>query len=175
MREDLDRPLFLVGFMACGKSTVGRRLAHELGVDFVDLDLEVETMAGMGIPEIFARDGEVAFRRMERRALEEVLQRRCPMVVATGGGTPTVGDAMMRMRATGWVVYLRVPVNMLVERLKRERYQRPLIAGLEGEELEHFVISHLAEREPCYLEANAVVDARTVEGDTLLEMLRGRG
>ncbi len=168
----MDRPLFLVGFMGCGKSTVGRRLARELGVAFVDLDRVVEAEAGLSIPEIFAREGEEGFRRREELSLEGILADRRAMVVATGGGTPMVGDAMARMVAAGWVVYLYVPEEVLVARLGRGRGRRPMIAGMDDRALAGFVAERLGEREGRYREAHVVVDALSVRGDMLLSMLR---
>src|SRR3546814_1163140 len=82
----LDRTLVLVGLMGAGKSSIGRRLAQRLGVDFLDADTEIETAAGRSIPEIFADLGEPAFRDGERRVIRRLLEDRAPHVLATGGG-----------------------------------------------------------------------------------------
>ena len=102
--------------MGCGKSTVGRKLATAVGYDFVDLDQRVCEIAGMTIPEIFATQGEEAFRQLERQALEEMADR-CDVVVATGGGAPCYGDNMERFMALGTTVYLKMSPTALRDRL----------------------------------------------------------
>ena len=84
--QGFSRPLLLSGFMATGKTTVGRLVAQAVRVDFVDLDEMVEQRTGVSVAELFARDGEAAFRKLERTALRELLAQKRPLVVALGGG-----------------------------------------------------------------------------------------
>ena len=99
-------PLFLVGYMGCGKSTLGRKLAHRMGVAYVDTDHEVEQMEGAAVYDIFQYAGEGYFRRSERAALERTIEEGAA-VVSTGGGLPTWSDNMARMNEVGCTVYLR--------------------------------------------------------------------
>jgi shikimate kinase len=118
--------LWLVGMMGVGKTTVGRLVAVEAGVAFVDLDEDVEADAAVSIPEIFDRSGEPEFRRLEAAAVTRVAGRHC--VVATGGGVVTQPAATERMRGTGLVVWLDAPASVLAERVG-DGWYRPMLAG----------------------------------------------
>lgn len=150
--------VYLTGFMGCGKSSVGRRLARALGYAFADTDHLVEETAGKGIAAIFAEDGEAAFRRIER----EVLQRTADMnrtVVATGGGMPCGEGNVEFMNAHGAVFYLKSSVGRLVGNLLAgDRSRRPKIAGLGNEELCEYVRTTLAAREERYAKAAFTVE-----------------
>jgi len=123
----LDRPLILTGFMGSGKSSVGRVLANSLACPFVDLDAEIVATAGRPINDIFAHDGEQAFRSMESAGLERIL-RRGPVVIATGGGVVISDENRRRMRSVGVVVNLVVSLPQVLERLYGAT-DRPLLAG----------------------------------------------
>ncbi|HSM51029.1 MAG TPA: shikimate kinase [Thermoanaerobaculia bacterium] len=119
--------LLLTGFMGAGKTTVGERLAARLGVPFVDLDREVEAVAGQDVAAIFAEHGEARFRELERRALEAALVPP-EVVVATGGGTLTfAGNLDLVASREGLVIWLHVPFPVIVARLGGvDRADRPL-------------------------------------------------
>ena len=142
--------LFLVGFMAAGKTTVGRLCAARLGSPFVDLDERIAAAAGASVQELFAREGEAAFRRREAAALAEVLAGP-PAVVATGGGTPCHGDAMERMLEAGLVVALDVPLDVALGRAGAPA-ARPLLQRGPDE-----IAALHARRQPVYRRAHAVV------------------
>ncbi len=110
--------VYLTGFMGAGKTSVGRRLARRLGVAFVDLDREVERAAGSTVREIFARDGEPEFRRLERSALERTLALE-RTVVATGGGTVVAAENRELIDRAGVAVWLKPGLTTLLERLER--------------------------------------------------------
>jgi len=149
------RYVVLVGFMAAGKSTVGRRLAALLGVDFVDTDALVAAAHGP-IPEIFARAGEARFRAYEHEAVLATLARP-PCVVSVGGGALTHDETHATLALAATRVYLCVSARTLLARLRRSKTPRP-IAG-EMPTLEH-VERLLAAREARYREAEIVVDAQ---------------
>ena len=157
--------------MGCGKSTVGRKLATAVGYDFVDLDQRVCEIAGMTIPEIFATQGEEAFRQLERQALEEMADR-CDVVVATGGGAPCYGDNMRLLTEKGTTVYLKMSAHKLSQRLQHVRVPRPKIAGLGPEELFDYVTTLLTEREPIYMQSKIVVDCDDSQVTTVVGRLR---
>lgn len=163
--------LFLVGFMGCGKSTVGRKLAEAKGYNFVDLDAEVARMAGMSVQEIFATQGEEAFRQMERQAIEQ-LSPGDRTVVATGGGAPCYGDNMQLLKAKGTTVYLKMSAEALTERLKHVRVPRPKVAGMDAEQLGDYVTRLLAEREPIYMQSRVIVDCNNVSSGMVAGKLR---
>ena len=139
--------LVLIGPMGAGKSSLGRRLAQARGLDFVDLDREIEARAGTEIPTIFACEGEAGFRRRECEALADMLAR-AGCVIASGGGAvlDTRNRALMRQR--GFVVSLQIDVDEQLARLANDR-SRPLLAGADRAE----VLARLAaERAPLYAE-----------------------
>jgi shikimate kinase len=108
--------IFLTGFMGAGKSTVGRELASRLGWPLIDLDEEIERRAGLSVREIFSRDGEGEFRRIERELLGECIARD-PLIVATGGGTLADPDNLEAAKSAGTVVWLNPSFATLVARI----------------------------------------------------------
>lgn len=152
---DLPRTVVLVGLMGAGKSAVGRRLAQRLGLPFVDADVEIEAAAGRTIEEIFARDGEAAFREGERRIIRRLLTERSPHVLATGGGAFMNPETRALVRAHGVSVWLRADLDVLLHRTAR-RGNRPLLKqGDPREVLERL----MAIRYPVYAEADITVDS----------------
>jgi len=147
--------IWLVGMMGAGKSSVGRSLAARLGAAFVDTDSWIEAEAGRPVREIFAREGEAAFRRRERAAIEAQAGR--PVVVALGGGAICEPGVAERLRATGRVVYLRASPEALGRRVG-EGHSRPLLAGLDTAERTERLRQLLREREIHYGRADVVID-----------------
>jgi len=117
----------LIGLMGAGKTTVGRLLSDRLGIRHVDLDDAVEALDGRTVAQIFASDGEAAFRRVERAALVKVLSEG-PCVLSTGGGVVENEENRDDLRAAGVVVWLDAPVAVLAERVSGSA-DRPLLAG----------------------------------------------
>jgi shikimate kinase len=118
--------VFLVGFMGCGKSAVGRALAALLGLGFVDLDDRIEQAAGLPVREIFAREGEPGFRLREQSALLALTPEFAPgLVIATGGGAFTQEDARAWMNARGRTVWLDASLESIEQRVPRDG-SRPL-------------------------------------------------
>lgn len=153
MPDGSQTPLFVIGFMAAGKSTVGRLLAARLGRRFVDLDEEIETRVGQSVPEIFRHQGEPAFRAHEAAALAAIVGQR-DVVVACGGGTPVAGDNFARMRAAGVVVALRARFETVLERaLVPGGPTRPMLDGGEARARELF-----AARAEVYTRADLIID-----------------
>ncbi|WP_305042483.1 shikimate kinase [Geoalkalibacter sp.] len=148
MVSDSRGHIFLTGFMGAGKTTVGRVLAERLGWDFLDLDRFIEGRVGCGIPEIFATQGEGAFRDAESQALH-ALSGDPPRVVATGGGIVGREENRRRMRELGRVVFLDLPWAELLPRLQSEG-GRPLATGEGGWET---VRQRWEARLPLYREA----------------------
>ena len=145
----------LVGFMGCGKTTLGARLADMLGLKFVDMDDCIIRKAGCPIPEIFAQHGEEGFRRLEAAVLDE-LSVTSRQVIATGGGVVTVPENLPKLRAAGFVVWLNPPERAIWNRVSRNR-NRPL---LHTEDPRQTVHDLLEKRRPLYA---AVAD---LEADT---------
>lgn len=149
--------LFLIGFMGCGKSTIGRRVAARIGYSFIDMDAEIERRTGMDIPEIFAAEGEEGFRRRERQFLEEVMPED-DVIIATGGGAPCFGDNLELMKSRGSVIYFNMRPGMLFRRLDKGRHRRPKLAGMDDLQLMKYIEATLAEREQYYSGASMTID-----------------
>ncbi|MCM1137318.1 MAG: shikimate kinase [Duncaniella sp.] len=162
------KPIFLIGYMGCGKSTLGKGLAARCDIRFIDLDNYIEEQAGMTIKELFASQGEAAFRDLERRMLQEV-SRLDNVVVACGGGTPCFGDNMEVMNRYGVTVLLRTSHERLFERLKRGRHKRPLIANLDDEQLDRFIAEQLEKRMVHYTKAKETFDSTTLEDENQID------
>ena len=126
--------IFIIGYMACGKTTFGRALARRLGYDFIDLDFYIEQRFRRSVRQIFADSGEEEFRRLEASMLREAGEFE-NVVVACGGGTPCFFDNMEYMNSRGTTVWLQASVRRTVERLLRAVGKRPLTAQVSPEEL----------------------------------------
>lgn len=141
-----SRAIVLVGMMGSGKSSVGKRLAARLGMPFVDADTEIETAAGMTIPEIFAQRGETEFRNGERRVISRILITRAPVVLATGGGAFMNAETRARIADLGISIWLKAEPEVLMRRV-RKRSNRPLLQTADPEAT---LRAMLIEREPVY-------------------------
>lgn len=142
--------VLLVGFMGSGKSTVGRLLARRIGWRFVDVDAQVEAAVGCTVAELFARDGEAAFRRLEDRFAREALGTT-EIVIATGGGWPAREDRMARLPAGTLSVWLQIDAGIAVRRTARRPGTRPLLDVDDPLETARRL---LREREPHYRRAD---------------------
>src|SRR5580698_5495767 len=129
MKLPLKRNIFFIGFMASGKSRIGALTAASLGWKFFDTDKLVEEKTGKSIPQIFAEQGEEAFRRMEVEVLREICEQG-PMVAALGGGTLLNPDAIAIVRKNGVLVALHATPEIILERVNRKKDSRPLLADL---------------------------------------------
>ena len=150
------RPVFLVGMMGAGKSTIGPALAARLGRTFVDTDHEVERTAGRSVAEIFEREGEAGFRDRERAAIEAASLEAA--VVALGGGAIVQPGAAVLLTERGTVVWLEADPKTLLARIG-DAESRPLLAGLGPEGQRAKLEGLLAERKPYYARAAIRVDA----------------
>jgi shikimate kinase len=148
--------IFLVGYMGCGKSTIGRKLADLMGISFVDLDKYIEERYFKSVPAIFAEEGEKGFREKERTALLEVSQFE-NVVVGTGGGAPCFFDNMEVMNDHGITVYISPDTDTLAMRLIKSKTERPLIAGKSRDELIRFIDEALIRRAPFYEKARIII------------------
>ena len=139
-----------------GKSTIGRIVAEQLGLRFVDTDLFVESRYHATISSMIVCCGIDKFRKRERVALLELLQEE-DTLIATGGGLPTWEDNMDQMLACGLVVYLRSPLDLLAERLYSVRATRPAVAEKTHSEVRDYLEAISEKREPYYSRAQVVV------------------
>lgn len=148
--------IFLVGYMGCGKSTIGRKIADLLGMSFVDLDKYIEERYFKSVPAIFAEVGESGFRIKERTALLEVIQFE-DVVIGTGGGAPCFFDNMEVMNKNGITVYIAPDTEVLASRLLKSKNERPLIVGKSKEALIDFINEALCSRAPFYEQSKIII------------------
>ena len=164
------RSLYLVGMMGSGKTSTGRPLAERLGYGFVDADAVIEQAAGCSIPEIFERDGEAGFRKLESQVLSAISQRHS-LVVATGGGVVTQPENWGLLHS-GIVIWLDVVPEQLLQRLKADSTVRPLLQTADPEVALNTLLN---ERRPLYAEADltVVINDETPEAvaDGILQLL----
>lgn len=160
--------IFLVGYMGCGKTTVGKRLATRLDLRFLDLDHYLESKHGAAVSEQFEQLGEAVFRERERDAIVEVCTQLDDILVSTGGGAPCFYDNMEQMKRFGVTIYLKMTASALASRLKNARKSRPLLKGKSDQELVDFIQASLQAREPFYEQAKVVVSALSIDIDGLV-------
>ena len=162
--------IFLIGFMGCGKSTFGKKLALKLGYDFIDLDHVLENEVGSNIGDYFARHGEAAFRALESKVLKEYnYPENC--VVATGGGAPCYFDNMDWMNNNGTTLYIEMTPIALAKRLEKGKEKRPLLKDMNEEQLIGFIESKLAERNPFYKRATLSIEGINLTPDKAVAQL----
>lgn len=150
--------IVLLGYMGSGKTTVGEHLAEKLKLQFLDLDAYIEKKEKMFIADIFGNRGELYFRKREHQYLAEVLGQQDDFVLSVGGGTPCYGTNLeVILSSTDKVFYLNVPISKLVERLSKQKGQRPLIRHISDDELPEFVGKHLFERSAFYNQAHSTI------------------
>lgn len=165
--------IFLIGFMGCGKSTMGKKLAVKLGYEFIDLDHQIENSIGTTIAEYFSVHGEAAFRKLESEALK-TFDYPANAVIATGGGTPCFFDNMEWMNASGLSVYIEMPAAALARRLEGGKEKRPLLRNLNEAEMISFIENKLTEREVFYKRALVTVNGITLTADAMRAMILSR-
>ena len=148
-----DRKIALVGFMGTGKTSVGRLVAELLRFEFVDTDELIEEYTGRSITDIFAKDGEAAFRTLEQKVVEE-LAGKTKTVISTGGGLPTNPDNLSRLKSCALVVCLWASPEKIWERVRHQAH-RPLLHDADPQKKIHDL---LAVREPAYRQADVLVN-----------------
>lgn len=152
--------IYLIGFMGCGKSYIGKSLAETMGFDFLDMDAFLEANEGKTIAQIFAEGGESLFRKLEKNYLHATYDFE-QTIIATGGGAPCFFDNIDWMNQHGTTIYLKTPVEILVNRLKSETGHRPLLANKSKQELHTFIQNKLADRRKYYEQANHIFEYST--------------
>ena len=162
--------IFLIGFMGCGKSSLGRKLATFLNYEFVDLDRLIEKEVNMSIAQYFSDVGEDKFREVEKNILQQTNFRE-NIVIATGGGAPCYFDNVDWMNGQGKTVYLSMEPKALANRLINSKSERPLIKGLNYDELVNFISLKLGTRETFYSRAQYVVNGLDLSAEKLVAYL----
>ncbi len=163
--------IYLIGYMASGKSWLGKELAAEMGYEFIDLDELFETRYRISILEFFEKYGEKLFRNLEEAILRETSSMD-RVIISTGGGTPCHSDSMDFVLGSGISIYLRMSISDLVERISTIKKKRPLMKNVLPGEMEEFVRDQLSEREEYYLQANYIFEGPDYHVKEILSVLK---
>lgn len=154
--------LFIIGYMASGKTTFGRALARKAGLQHIDLDFYIEQRFHSSVKDIFAKKGEVEFRRIEGEMLREIGELS-DVVISCGGGTPCFGDNMDYMNAKGLTVCLQASEDVIADRILDAGNKRPLMAGKSRDEIISTLREHMAVRQPYYEKAQISISGDRLE------------
>ncbi len=165
--------IILIGYMSSGKSTIGRKLAYRLGMEFIDTDEAFESKYKMAITDFFEIFGENKFRELERIVLTESLQNE-NTVISTGGGTPCFFDNMNIIKENGITVFLKLHPNSIFDRLIHSKKQRPLLKNLTLEELKLFIIKQLNVREQFYNLSEIIIKSENINTNDLINELKAK-
>ncbi|MDP1622272.1 MAG: shikimate kinase [Bacteroidales bacterium] len=166
--------IYLIGYMASGKSNLGRLLAEKLDYRFLDLDFLFEERYRISILDFFEKYDEGIFRQIERSLLLETIKLE-NIIISTGGGTPCFFDNMEVIKKAGTSIYLLWEVPSLLHRLKMVKRKRPLLKDIIPDELEARVVAQLAQREPFYKQADFIVSGEDFDMESLLLLFQNRG
>lgn len=151
--------IVLLGYMASGKSTIGRFLSARTYVPFVDLDEYIEERERKTISKIFEEHGDIYFRTIEHKYLKELLHTKKDCIISLGGGTPCYAGNMdiIAKNENTKAIYLQASIQTVITRLHKNKANRPIVANLNKEELQEFVAKHLFERSYFYNQANLTI------------------
>lgn len=163
--------IFVCGFMGCGKTTQGKKLAKELGYFFIDLDDYISDKFDKTIVDLFKEIGEEEFRKIETEALNECINDNVKALIAVGGGTPCFNNNMDLMKSSGKIVYLKMDADALYNRLFNDKKDRPLIKDKENEEMLGYIKNLLHTREAFYSQSQIITDGVTVDIDSIKSKL----
>lgn len=145
--------------MGSGKTRLGKKLAKDGSLGYVDLDQYIESKESITIQQLFETKGEAYFRELEQKCIKELLTAaEGPLVISLGGGAMQNTSSAQILLENCLVVYLKFSPKVLRNRLENSKTKRPLIAGLQGEELEKFIAKHLETREKQYSLAHLTLD-----------------
>lgn len=163
--------IYLIGYMGSGKTTVAKKLARELGFEFMDMDEVFEARYHIGVSGFFEKYDEQAFREIESKLIKETIDKE-KMVISTGGGTPCFHDNMEWMKSSGITVYLHMSVKALVNRLSNAKRVRPLIKNLNTDELSEFISKQLKVRDQFYKQAQIIINGENCDIQTLAKSIK---
>jgi shikimate kinase len=166
IKNIIDRPITLIGIMGAGKTTLGKRLAKKLNLEFFDSDLEIEDFAGCTIKTIFERQGEQAFRNIEQKVLAQLLSGS-NRVIATGGGAFINPDTRLLIKEKTISIWLKTSLNLAMSRVEG-RDKRPLLNNVDIRKKLDQIIN---QRNPIYAEADITIDSEDIPHDQMISRL----
>lgn len=166
-----DLRIYLIGFMGCGKSYWGEKLAQKLELPFFDLDHQIEEKEEKSISAIFEEGGEEQFRMLEKEVLHLVTESHGAFVMATGGGTPCFYNNIEYMKKSGLVVWINCSTDDLFHRLVDEKDKRPLLKDLSDEHLRAYITKKGADRHIFYRQATTTVNGEGLSLEKLVNKI----
>ena len=161
--------IFLIGFMGSGKTFWGKKLSEKLGLPFFDLDEQVEAQEGKTINEIFAQEGEEYFRLHEKDTLHIITESHDSFVMSTGGGTPCYFKNIDYMNKSGTTLWINTSIDLLFERLMKEKEERPLLKNMQDDQLKRFIIKKYSDSKIYYEQASVIIDDANNSMEEILE------
>jgi shikimate kinase len=165
---------FLIGFMGSGKSYWGKKWGEASDLTFLDLDDEIEQSSGQSIRSMFEKNGELTFRKLERKILHQLFLRD-NYILSCGGGTPCFFDNMKKMNQKGITIYLKTPADILASRLRQEKQARPLISDMSDDMLIPFIEQKLSERRHYYSQSFYHFDTEYLSNENFERIIRRHG
>ena len=162
--------IFLLGLPGCGKTTLGKELAYELGIPFVDLDTEIENSERESIKEIFEKKKEDYFRRLESAHLKKWCAMKNDFVMATGGGVPVFFDNLIAINQAGKSIFLDVPPREIARRITLT--DRPLLAKTHPESLKDHIEFMRSQRISFYRQAHLVISGDSISAKEILDKIK---
>lgn len=167
----INRHIFLTGFMGSGKTQLGKKLATLLGLGFTDLDQLIGQGEKTTVAEIFSSRGEAGFRALERDYLERIIRESKISVIALGGGTVCFNDNLALVKEAGILVYIELNAAALFDRLRNSTQQRPLLSGLSGEAMLQKITDLLQARQNFYEQAHVTVKGVNLTAQALHDQI----
>jgi len=163
--------IFLIGFMGSGKTYLGRQLSEKLRLPFFDLDEQVEAKEGKNINQLFDEHGEEYFRLLEKDTLHIITESHETFIMATGGGTPCYYNNIDYMNQVGTTVWINSSIDILFERLLKEKDNRPLLKNLDPVQLKGFILKKYGDRKIYYEQASFTVEDDNESFDKIFEKI----
>jgi shikimate kinase len=163
--------IFLIGFMGSGKTHWGKLLSRQTGLPYFDLDEVIVASEKMTVQQIFHDKGEEHFRNKEQEVLEALAEDHDNIIISTGGGTPCFFNNIDFMKQQGKVVWLNTSVDILLERLLKQKHSRPLIKNISDAELKSFIIKKLQDRKMYYEQAHVMLHEESITLESLLKSI----
>ena len=163
--------IFLIGFMGSGKTHWGRILSAETRMPYFDLDEVITAGDKKTVQQIFHDDGEEYFRNREQEVLQALAEDHQSVIISTGGGTPCFFNNIEFMKQQGTVVWLNTSVEVLLERLLKQKHSRPLIRNISDPDLKSYIIKKLQDRKMYYEQADVMLNEETITLDALLKSI----
>ena len=167
------RPLFIIGYMASGKTTIANKLSEDLGYPWLDTDQIIEDMEGIPISSIIEEQGEPAFRTLEYKVIENI-SPSTPYIISTGGGLPCFNNLIEKLNTLGTTIYIETPIAHIVDRLGQDS-SRPLVKGLNKADLQKYVRHHYHSRRRIYEQSDLRIRNNSTPDEVAQRILKKLG